>query len=253
MRGTWGFNSARLALHYLTLFSEDAQTVKLESLKQLDRLVAAAIENDLHFNICLFNVPGRSVLTQVFDYNYTGDFDLFINPEKQEQAFDVYRVLAARYKDVPNFNLSIQPIWEPLNRDFSTGLPAPEYGADDVAEFLGKAIDVIRAEDPDRLITYEPTSNNPYAQIIDESTPTKAVADSRGNVMINYNFCEQSYVYDCMTMGEGEHIDNMNNSMYVPGYPNYIYSVASSIYNGSSVTVDGILPSYTGVAIDWTW
>ena len=106
----WGFNSARLALHYLTLFSEDAQTVKLESLKQLDRLVAAAIENDLHFNICLFNVPGRSVLTQVFDYNYTGDFDLFINPEKQEQAFDVYRVLAARYKDVPNFNLSIQPI-----------------------------------------------------------------------------------------------------------------------------------------------
>lgn len=243
----WGFNSARLALHYLTLFSEDAQMVNLESLRQLDRLVAAAIENDLHFNICLFSVPGRSVLAKVYDYNYTGDFDLFINPEKQEQAFDVYRVLAARYKDVPNFNLSIQPFWEPLNKDFSTGLPAPEYGPEDVAVFLGKAIDVIRTEDPDRLITYEPTSNNPYTQIIEESTPIKTVADSRGNVIINYNFCEGAYVYACMTMEEGEHIDNMNNSMYVPEYPNYIYSVASSIYVGSPDILDGFLPGGTTV------
>ena len=243
----WGFNSARLALHYLTLFDAEAQTVDLAALQQLDALVAAAIENDLYFNICLNCIPGRTVLTQVFDYDYSGDFDLFVNPEKQEQAFNVYRVLAARYKDVPNFNLSISPIWEAMNKNLSTGLPYTDYTAEDVAAFLGKAIDVIRAEDPDRLIVYEPTAGNDQDGIIEESTPIKAVADSKGNVLISYNFCQGAYVYACMTTAAGKHIDNMNNSMHVPVYPNYIYSVASSIWVGAPVALDGFLPAGTTV------
>jgi len=241
----WGFNSARLNLHYLTLFSDDVQTVNLDCFLKLDELVAAAIENDVHFNICLLSIPGRSVIIQVDDYNYTGDFDLFINPEKQELAFKVYRVLTARYKDVPNFNLSITPIWEPLNKDLSTGLPYEDFTPDDVAMFLGKAIDVIRSEDPDRLIIYEPTAVNHELDIIRESTPIKAVADTKGNVMISYNFCQTPYVYTCMTATSGEHIDNMNNSMYIPEYPNYIYSVASSVWVGSPITLNGLLPAGT--------
>lgn len=243
----WGFNSARLALHYLTLFDAEAQMVNLAALQQLDALVAAAIENDLHLDICLNTIPGHTVLTQVFDYNYSGDFDLFINPEKQEQAFNVYRVLAARYKDVPNYNLSITPIWEPLNKNLSTGLSYTDYTAEDVAAFLGKAIDVIRAEDPDRLIIYEATPTNHQQNIIEESTPTKAVADTKGNVVISYNFCQTAYVYACMTMGAGEHIDNMNNSMYLPAYPNYIYSVASSVWVGAPVILNGLLPAGTTI------
>lgn len=241
----WGFNSARLNLHYLTLFSDDVQTVNLDCFLKLDELVAAAIENDVHFNICLLSIPGRSVITQVDDYNYTGDFDLFINPEKQELAFKVYRVLTARYKDVPNFNLSITPIWEPLNKNLSTGLPYEDFTPNDVAMFLGKAIDVIRSEDPDRLVIYEPTAVNHELDIIMESTPIKAVADTKGNVMISYNFCQNPYVYACMTATAGEHIDNMNNSMYIPEYPNYIYSVASSVWVGAPITLNGLLPAGT--------
>lgn len=245
----WGFNSARLALHYLTLFDDEANTVDLSALKQLDSFVAAAIENDLHLDICLNYIPGRTVYNLVYDYDYSGDFDLFLNPKKQEQAFNVYRVITARYKEVPNFNLSLTPIWEPLNKNLSTGLPYTDYTPDDVAEFLGKAIDVIRAEDPDRLIIYEPTPSNDQDYIIEESAPTKAIADTKGNVIISYNFCQGPYVYACMTSDPGKHIDNMNNSMYVPEYPTYNYCVSSGIWVDAPVMIDGFLPAGTTVDI----
>lgn len=242
----WGFNSVRLNLHYLTLFSEDVQTVDMDHFQQLDELIATAIENDMHFNICLTCIPGRSTLCLVNDYEYSGDFDLFINPEKQELALNVYRVLAARYKDVPNFNLSVTPIWEALNKDLSTGLPYEDYTPEDAAVFLGLAIDAIRTEDPDRLVIYEPTPNaSNFNESADEVLVAKAEADKRGNAIISYNHGEMAYLNACMTDAAGAHIDNMNNSMYVPSYPNYIYSVAASCWVNAPVAINGFLPSGT--------
>ena len=243
----WGFNSVRVNIHYGTLFGADAQTADLQQFSKLDKLVAAAIENDIHLNICLIEIPGRNVTNAdaSTDWVSTADLDLFINPEKQEQALSIYRTLAARYKDIPNYNLSITPFWEPLNRNRSTGLPAPEYGPKDVAAFLGKAIDAIRAEDPDRLVIYEPCEGNSYDLIIEESAQTKAVADSKGNVIISYNACESAYVYACMTMTEGSHIDNMNHSLDLQPYPNYIYSVTSHIDSKNSLVINGCLPAGT--------
>ena len=243
----WGFNSIRLILHYETIFSADAQTADLVQFTELDKLVAAAIENDMHLNILLTEIPGRNSFPGDVSSGFvsTADLDLFINPGKQEQTLGIYRTLAARYKDIPNYNLSITPFFEPLNYNRSTGLPAPEYTPKDVAAFLGKAIDVIREEDPDRLIIYEASESNYYDLIIEQATPTKAAADSRGNVIISYNACEGPYVYACMTSTEGSHIDNMNHSLDLQPYPNYIYSVITHIDNDNSLTLDGCLPAGT--------
>ena len=243
----WGFNSARLMLHYEAIFSADAQSADLYRLCELDSLVAAAIENGVHLNIVLTALPGRksSPGDASTDFVSTAELDLFINPEKQEQALNIYRTLAARYKDVPNSNLSISPFWEALNLNLSTGAPAPNYTENDVAAFLGKAIDAIREEDPDRLIIYEPTPFNDYGSVIAQSKPIKSVADSKGNVIISYNACEPAYVYAAMNATEGRDIDNANHSIDLQPYPNYIYSVADQIEDGKPITLNGCLPAGT--------
>ncbi len=249
--GEWGFNSARVMLPYTTLFDQEVTTANLDMFYRLDEMVAAAIEQDIHLNIVFKSVPGRTVREgdNTNDYVSIGEFDLFLNEEKQKLALDVYRIIAARYKDVPNFNFSISPFWETMNKDLSTGLPYEDYTSDHVAEFLGETIDVIRAEAPDRLIIYEPTATNHELSIIEESTPIKAVADSKGNTIISYNFCQGAYVYAAMTATEGAHIDNMNSSMYLPSYPSTIYSVATHISGGSPLTLNGLLPA--GTVIDF--
>ena len=55
----WGFNSVRVMLTYRTFFDEDANTVDLNKLKQLDKLVAAAMRYNLHLNLVTMTVPGR--------------------------------------------------------------------------------------------------------------------------------------------------------------------------------------------------
>ena len=243
----WGFNSARVALQYDELFSRDMTEVDMNAFHVLDQMVAAAIETDLHLNIALYSLPGRNVEEAWVenDYTSTAELDLFINEEQQALANKVLSILARRYKDVPNFNLSITPFLEALNKDLSTGLPYEDFTPEDVAAFLGKAIDTIRAEAPERLIIYEPTPTNHEIGVIEESAPIKAVADGRGNVMISYNFCQNPYVYACMTATPGKHIDNMNSSMFIPEYPQYIYAVAGGIWVNAPVVIDGFLPAGT--------
>ena len=243
----WGFNSARVALKYDELFSHDMTQADMDAFYILDSMVAAAIENDMHLNIATYSLPGRNVDEAAESNNYisTAELDLFINEAQQVLANKVLSIIAQRYKDVPNFNLSISPLYEPTNPDLSTGLPYPGYTSDDVASYLGKAIDAIRAESPDRLIIYEASNACEQYLAIEESTPTKAVADEKGNVVIMYNYCQMPYVYDCMTDGAGKHIDNMNSSMFIPKYPAYHYAVANSVWVGAPIVIDGFLPAGT--------
>ncbi len=243
----WGFNSARVALKYDELFSRDMTQADMDAFYILDSMVAAAIEHDIHLDIAMYSLPGRNVIEAAADNDYisTAELDLFINEEQQVLAKKVLSVIARRYKDVPNFNLSISPLYEPTNTNLSTGLPSPDYTWDDVAIFLGTAIDAIRAESPDRLIIYEASNANDQNVIIEESTLTKAVADEKGNVVIMYNFCQMPYVYACMTDTVGKHIDNMNSSMFIPEYPNYIYAVAGGIWVNAPIVIDGFLPAGT--------
>jgi len=247
----WGFNAARLFLHHTTVFSEDVTTVDVIALEKVDEMVAAAIEHDLHLDIMLSSLPGRYAYhaDAASGYTSTGELDLFINEEKQAMADRIFTVLARRYKDVPSFNLSISPLYEAMNKDLSTGLPAPEYTEKDVAAYIDRVMDVIRAEDPERLIVYEATPANHWDTVIPESAPAKEIADEEGNALVSYNFCQNAYVYACMTDTEGHHIDNMNSSMYLPDYPNYIYSVRTHISDGDPMTINGLLPAGTMLTI----
>ena len=243
----WGFNSARLALDFDELFSRDMTQANMNAFYILDSMVAAAIEHDIHLNLHLFSLPGRNAIEgdASTDYVSVPDLDLFVNEEKQVLADKVLQIIARRYKDVPNYNLSITPLFEPNNKDRSTGLPYPDYTWDDAAAYLGRAIDVIRAEDPDRLIIYEPSGSNFKEDLDAEAVPAKAVADEKGNVIISYNFVQMPYVYACMTDTPGKHIDNMNSSMFIPEYPQYIYAVAGGVWVKAPIILDGFLPAGT--------
>ena len=69
----WGFNSARVMLTYQTLFDQDANTVNTAQLRQLDRLVAAAMKYNLHLNIVTFSMPGRWARFDSTTFTSTGD------------------------------------------------------------------------------------------------------------------------------------------------------------------------------------
>lgn len=240
----FGFNSARIKLDYESLFNEDVTQVNLAGLQALDSLVATAIAYNLHLNICFTTLPGRTA-SNYLDYTSQGEFDLFLNPEKQEQADRLWALIAERYRDVPSAVLSFSPFWEALNKDLSTGLPFEDYGPEDVGRYLARVLRVIREADPDRLVIYEPTPLNRLDDIMQDDRAALAAAGDLENTIISYNFCEQPYVYASMTVTQGENVDNNNHSMFPPEYPTYIYSVGSNISAGSPVTIDGLLPEGT--------
>ena len=238
----WGFNSLRINLSHRMLFNTDgeAYTANLANLQKLDSYIAAAIECGIHVDICLTTQPGREAY-RLENYETVGDFDLFINPEKQEKALWIWETMAARYRDIPSSYLSFAPIWEPLNYALTTMKAVEEYSMADVGAFFAKAIDVIRQQDEDRLITYELNGGDRSLDkpIID------AVADKE-NILANYNYVDENFVYYTMCVPEaGKDGDNQNHSMAPAVYPTYLYSTCRFIKQDDSINIDGCLPAGT--------
>jgi len=245
----WGFNSARAMLDYKYLFDEkDTTIVKPGGFARMDALVAAAIERDMHLNILLCNLPGRTIKSDAATFTDSGEFDLFINKEKQEQCLTVFSILAERYKDVPNYNLSFTPFFEPNNASLSTGLPAPKYTQTDVGRFMEKVITTIQEKREDRLIIYEPTSNTHWLWIPDETKPIRKAIAGKKNVMISYNYTENPFTYAIMTSNSDANIDRENHSMYMTPYPIRYYSTRPTVDSKRPLTLDGFLPA--GTVID---
>jgi len=244
----WGFNSLRVMIDYRNLFdAEDVTKSNPAGLRYLDLLISTAIENDLHLNLCLCKIPGRCAIVDPDTYTSTGEFDLFINEAQQDRTDHIWSVLAARYRDVSSANLSITPFWEALNKNLSTGLPYEDYTPEDVGAYLVRVVDVIRKEDPDRLIIYEPTANAPYVWPNEEVPPIQAAVQNIDNLMVSFNSGEAPYNYAAMTATEGEHIDNNNHSIPLPSYPTYYYSANPNINRYAPMTLDGFLPAGTRI------
>ncbi len=257
----WGFNSARLNLAYQQLFNTDVTEVDLSKLQILDQIVAQAVKYNMHLNIMMLNLPGRWLATgEVFEYY--GDFDLYINEDKQEQAKRLFAVLAERYKDISNDYLSFTPAFEPLNTSLSAAVTTLEYTFEDYDAALSEFLDVIFSKSPNRLIILEMIGLTPEedAQIVYTSF------SDEDNVMYSYNFCEMPFVYANMTGEAGRNIDDEIRSFYLVNYPTYYYildnciadSNHKSLYNmGSdefvdgvgSLSIDGFLPAGTVVDI----
>ncbi len=246
----WGFNSLRIMIDYRNLFDEnDTSEGKINGLLTLDRLVAQAIESGIHLNICLCSLPGRISIVDPNTYTSTGEFDLFINSEQQARTDEIWAQLAERYKDIPSAALSFTPFWEALNYNLSTGLPHPSYTPKDVGKYLRRVIGVIREKDSDRLIIYEPTANNDVITSFEESAAVKSQVSDIENIMISFNYCENPFVYACMTATEGEHIDNNNHSIPIQDFPVTYYGVSDWIGGEDPLLIDGFLPKGTVIDI----
>ena len=214
----WGFNSVRLKVDYEVFFNYDATQANTTMLTLLDKHVASAIQNNLHLNLCFTTVPGRTVILHS-DYTSEGDFDLFINPEKQEMALRLWQILAERYRDISSSYLSFTPVWEAFNHNLSTGLPAPEYTFADVGAFFTKISDAIHGADEKRLIINEldgvgddPPNTENWMQVLDS-------VGNRSNILYDFGFGSGHFTFANMTAAEGQHIDNNNHSYSLVDYP----------------------------------
>jgi hypothetical protein len=246
----WGFNSARLMITYKTLFDERAEAVNISKLRELDQIVAAAIKYNVHLDLLTFTLPGR---WRDFDFEgYSGSFgelDLFTNPARQEEVYAIWAMLAERYKDVPSAVLSFCPIWETQNVSLSSGLPVPSYTEYDVEKVYSKVIETIKDHDPDRVVIFEPTADNPAQQILEQSDVIKeSIQSNFSDVLMSVNFCENPFVYAEMTAVEGNNIDSQNHSMFKPGYPTTIYAAQYHLDRDVPFEINGVLVA--GTVID---
>lgn len=238
----WGFSCIRYMLTYQTLFDKRITKVDETQLKKLDRLVASAIKYKIHLNLVTFTLPGRWPDNNSKTYTSTGEFDLFTNKDRQNEAYAVWDLLAKRYQNVPSSILSFCPLWEVQNYNLSTGLPVEAYTPEQVAVVYAKLVGIIKKYGDDRLVIYEPTPNNDAAYIPEDSKAIKAAIEgSYDNVQMISNFCEKCYVYAEMTAVQGEHIDNNNHSMFKPGYPTTIYAAKRCFGHNEALELDGDL------------
>ena len=245
----WGFNTVRLRITYETLFNQDGSQIDLTQAERLDELVEACIEADIHLNLLLCTLPGRTKWVDLNDVSSGGETDLFINPERQKEAVSVWATLSARYQDVSGAHLSFTPFWEP---DGDLGINSEEgweHTPQDTCDTLALLIEAVRAQDPERFIFYEPTAHIAAEATIQESSlfyePLKSRFD---NLMISYNFCQNAYVFAEITDIVGEDVDLSNYSMFKPEYPVTNYGVNDTIPDGGELTIDGFLPA--GTVID---
>lgn len=246
----WGFTSARISIEYEKLFSEDLGQVNLVWLEYLDRLVEAGIRNNVHVNLLLKTLPGRTRTYDEVTLVGGGEFDLFINPERQKEAVYVWQLLAERYRDVPGAYLSFLPAWEVDNKNLSSGAEAPEYGPEDVCNGLELLIKAIREKDPDRFILYEPSCGGPAEEWA--ANAWELAVERLGkydNVQATSNFGEAPFIYAEMTAESGEDIDRNNHSMFKPEYPVTIYAASHQINDAHSLQFSGFLPKGTRLEI----
>lgn len=240
----WGFNSLRIVLEYDAFFNDDVTEAAPDMLKELDRYVAAAIQNNLHLNVVMYGLPGRNFHHSTETYTSVGDFDLYINESKWPAANRVWETLAKRYQAVPNAYLSFCPTEEVANANLSTGLPGAEYTGADVGRYALSAIDAIRAIDPDRLIIQESgafdAGGSTTAEAQAFSQALNQIVLQRDNVLISYSRYAGGFGYSNMTDAEGQHVDNNNHSFYLVDYPTYWYSLSGYVMDEEVFPLESI-------------
>lgn len=132
----WGFDFARLPMDYRTWTSPD-DPYRLEEtvLAEIDQAVAWGRDYGIHISINFHRAPGYCVNRP------PEPTDLWTDEPTQELCAHHWAVFASRYRGTPNTELSFNLLNEPKEIDEATHNPV-----------IGRLVDAIRAEDPDRLI-----------------------------------------------------------------------------------------------------
>ena len=133
----WGFDFVRLPLDYRCWAKQtDWLTIDDAELKDIDEAVAFGKKYGVHVNISFHRAPGFSVNQIVKEPASLWD------SEDAQAAFALHwRTFANRYKGVPNTRVSFNLVNEPDT------VPEEKY-----VRAATRAIEAIRAEDPNRLI-----------------------------------------------------------------------------------------------------
>ena len=239
----WGFNSFLYMFPATTLMNWDNMTADLYSLRMLDRLVAACVENDITLRIESDCLPGAGMY---FDENnpyaeYINDFTYDLTA--CEKGCRMWKMLSERYKDIPSEYL----IFTPVNGKYDP--ETIEVRPDVVAKYMCKLIDQIREVDPKRFIYYSYTGNNRAEIITNEEAQAyyDTIESKYDNVRILRNFAEVPYVF--YTITPGINMDLGNHSSFICEYPLTIYGAGSNIFHEGPLTIDGCLPADTKIDI----
>ncbi len=249
----WGFNSVRIMLDWQDFFDHDLTEIDLDELNALDKLVATAMKYDIHIDLEFLKMPGRWHTETEDAMGGDYELDLYVNEKQQDKCVKMWKIFAARYKDIPGRTLSFSPLWEASNLNLSSTHEAPEYGPAEIAKTFIKLAKAINEESPDRLLFCEPCSNSNGDEILGrEFDPVKKAIEDAGldNVMFQANFVSQPYVYAEMLPDDpGVNIDLMTHSMFKPEYPVKIYAAKRVITKDGPMTIDGFLPEGTAVTV----
>ena len=246
----WGFNSLRYQVSWRHLFNVDLKA-NLNVFKSLDEIIATAMEFGVHINLSMCAMPGCGAYNKddIRD-EYIMDNDI-LNPEKRKKACDIWRTIATRYKDVPNANLSFQPISEYLGLykpdDFGNGQSFTLEQIDDYHDIM---IDAIREVSPERFIFYTALFMPSKTQSGDKAAvgmeQYRHMSEKYINTRPVCGLMDMAYMFYEYNTGDGN-IDFAHHSVWVPTYPNTIYGGNGTVQNEDKLIIDGCLPVGTTI------
>lgn len=103
-------NIARVSLGFSTLqypdYPENGQQVNLSELRELDQMIAWAMEYDVHITLGMMGLPGYGN-GEDDNYQAIGDHN-WPDAEHRQLIHDYWVMLAERYKDIPSKNLTFE-------------------------------------------------------------------------------------------------------------------------------------------------
>ena len=241
----WGFNSMLSTASWRHLFTNDMKA-KLNVFRDLDIIIAAAIENGIHLNLRMCAMPGCGAYNaDDIREDYIMDSDI-LNEEKREKCRDIWRTIATRYKHVPNANLSFMPISEMMSMNDGTN-GSQTFEPEEVFNYVDVMVDAIREVSPERFIYYDGYIYDlPHSK--DTMTPIALaqynhMKDKYTNVLPSYIHMDMAYMFYEFNNGDGN-IDWAHHSVWVPSYPITLYSANGLLLAGGNdkLTIDGCLP-----------
>lgn len=248
----WGFNSLRYQVSWRHLFDMDLKA-NLNVFKSLDEIIATAMECGVHISLSMCAMPGCGAYwADNYRDDYVMDNDI-MNSEKRKKACDIWKVIATRYKDVPNANLSFQPISEYLGLynpdDFGKGQSFTLEQIDDYHDIM---IDAIREVSPERFIFYtalfmpSKTQSGDMAALGMEQY--RHMSEKYTNIRPVCGLMDMAYMFYEYNTGDGN-IDWAHHSVWVPTYPTTIYGGNGTVHDDNKLIIDGCLPIGTTINI----
>lgn len=281
----FGFNAIRIMWPYRQLFNKDVTKVNVKLLKYLDRIIASAIEYDVHIEFSFLDWPGFWSYTAGPDYTPPylegeeteafrsyGEFDLWVNTEKRTMVKNMLQLLAKRYKAVPSSVLSMYLIWESSNNSRASRLDVPEgVNTDSVGSSYREFVEAIRNVDPNRLVTIETGASTTIIDygsdgeskgedtIAAEETDRiiKTYLNDFDNIIYQYNYGCAGIILHGLNVPDDivdkryTNVDLTNTTSIVIEYPLTIYGINNVMDKDTApIEITGFIPNGTVMNID---